>query len=93
MLRRQLDLARIAVELAERQLAVEGEKLRVGRSSNFQYLAYENDLVVARLRELAAEYAWRDGLTLLDEAVGTTLATWGIALGDVPLDAAQRWRR
>jgi outer membrane protein TolC len=78
--RRGVDLARRARELSERQLEVEGEKLRVGRSSNFEYLRLQSDLVAARARELAAAVAYLDALTLLDRTTGTTLATWGIAV-------------
>jgi outer membrane protein TolC len=78
--RRGVDLARRARELSERQLEVEGEKLRVGRSSNFEYLRLQSDLVAARARELAAAVAYLDALTLLDRTTGTTLDTWGIAV-------------
>jgi outer membrane protein TolC len=80
VLQRGVDLARRARELSERQLEVEGEKLRVGRSSNFEYLRLQSDLVAARARELAAAVAYLDALTLLDETIGTTLDTWGITV-------------
>jgi outer membrane protein len=74
------DLARRARELSEKQLEVEGEKLKVGRSSNFEYLRLQNDLVAARQAELAASVSYLDALTLLDQALGTTLDTWGIGV-------------
>ena len=80
VLQRGVDLARRARELSERQLEVEGEKLRVGRSSNFEYLRLQSDLVASRARELAAAIAYLDSLTLLDETIGTTLDTWGITV-------------
>ena len=80
VLQRGVDLARRARELSERQLEVEGEKLRVGRSSNFEYLRLQSDLVASRARELAAAVAYLDSLTLLDETIGTTLDTWGITV-------------
>jgi outer membrane protein len=77
------DLARRARELSEKQLGIEAEKLKVGRSSNFEYLRLENDLVAARDRELAASVGYLDALTLLDQSVGTTLDTWGVTV-EVP---------
>jgi outer membrane protein TolC len=74
------DLARRARELSEKQLGIEAEKLKVGRSSNFEYLRLENDLVAARNRELAANVSYLDALTLLDQSVGTTLDTWGVTV-------------
>jgi outer membrane protein TolC len=74
------DLAKRARELSEKQLEVEGEKLKVGRSSNFEYLRLQNDLVAARQAELAASVSYLDALTLLDQALGTTLDTWGISV-------------
>jgi len=78
--RRALEVAERARGLSERQLEIAEEKLRVGRATNFEYLRLEGDLVSARLRELAATIAYLDQVTLLDEAVGTTLDTWGIAI-------------
>ena len=78
--RRAVEVAERARGLSERQLEIESEKLRVGRSTNFEYLRLEDDLVVARLRELAATISYLDALTLLDEAVGTTLDTWGVTI-------------
>ena len=75
-----VDLARRARELSAKQLEIEGEKLKVGRSSNFEYLRLENDLVAARDRELAANVSYLDALTLLDQSVGTTLDTWGVSV-------------
>ncbi len=74
------DLAKRARELSEKQLEVEGEKLKVGRSSSFEYLRLENDLVAARQAELAANVSYLDALTLLDQSVGTTLDTWGVSV-------------
>jgi outer membrane protein TolC len=87
VLQRGVDLARRARELSERQLEVEGEKLRVGRSSNFEYLRLQSDLVASRARELAAAVAYLDSLTLLDETVGTTLDTWGITVESLEREA------
>lgn len=77
--RREVDLAARTRELAERQLDVEGEKLRAGRSSNFQYLSFEGQLVEARNGELAARIAYQNAVSLLDRALGRVLDRWGLA--------------
>lgn len=77
--RREVELAARTRELAERQLEAEGEKLRAGRSSNFQYLSFEGQLVEARNGELAARIAYQDALSLLDRALGRVLERWGLA--------------
>ncbi|MCB9378236.1 MAG: TolC family protein [Holophagales bacterium] len=77
--RREVDLATRTRELAERQLDIEGEKLRAGRSSNFQYLSFEGQLVEARNGELAARIAYQNAVSLLDRALGRVLDRWGLA--------------
>lgn len=80
--RREVELAERTRELAERQLEVEGEKLRAGRSSNFQYLSFEGQLVDARTAEVAARIAFADAVSLLDQALGRVLERWGLAAVD-----------
>lgn len=75
---KQLDLARLALELAEKKLEIEQEKLRAGRSSNFQVVSFQNDLVNTQNAESDAAIAYRNSLTALDQALGTTLDTWEI---------------
>ena len=77
---RQLETARRARALAERSLAIERDKLQVGRSSNFQVLAFEDDLRRAETQQLDALIQYLNALTLLDQQLGTTLDTWQIAL-------------
>jgi outer membrane protein TolC len=77
--RREVELAGRTRELAERQLDIEGEKLRAGRSSNFQYLSFEGQLVEARNGELAARIAYQNAVSLLDRALGRVLDRWGLA--------------
>jgi outer membrane protein TolC len=80
----QLALAGRARELAQKQLDIEHDKLRAGRSSNFETLTYENQLESAQTNELAAKIAYLNALTTLDQQVGTTLDTWKIRLNDAP---------
>ena len=76
--RTQVELATKARILAEKQLAVEQEKLNVGRSTNFQLVTFQNDLVNAQNNELNAKIAYLNALSRLDQIIGTTLDTWKI---------------
>jgi len=76
--RRQLEIARLSLSLTAKKLEIEQEKLRTGRSSNFQVVNFQNDLVSAQTTELSALIDYRNALTSLDLALGTTLATWQI---------------
>jgi len=75
---KQLGMAVRARELSERQLEVEKEKLAVGRSTNFQLVSYQNDLVSSQESELDAKVAYLNALTALDTFLATTLDTWKI---------------
>ncbi len=75
---RQVGLARTALDLVEEKLEVEKEKLRLGLSSNFQLVSFEDDTVAAQHRELDATIDYLNALTELDRTVGTTLQTWDI---------------
>ncbi len=81
---RQLELARKARDLAARKLEVENEKLKFGRSSNFQVLSFENDLRNAENARLGAQISYLNALTILDQQLGMTLDTWRISLEDRP---------
>lgn len=76
----QYELAQRARELAEEQLAIEREKLRFGRSTNFQVLSFQTTLTTSRNSELNAIISYQNALTNLDSVLGTTLETWGIRL-------------
>jgi len=77
---RQLETARRARDLAERALELELEKLRVGRTSNFQVLSLQTDLRTADVQSLSAEIAYLNALTTLDQQIGSTLETWRITV-------------
>ena len=81
--RREVDLARTARELAERTMEIEEEKLRLGLSSNFRLVAFEDDLEAAQNTELDLVIAYHNALTALDRTLGTTLERWGIAIDDI----------
>jgi outer membrane protein TolC len=74
----QVNLATKARMLAERQLEVEQEKLNAGRTTNFQLVTFQNDLVNAQNNELNSKIAYLNALSRLDQIIGTTLDTWKI---------------
>lgn len=79
---RQYEIARRGRDLSQRKLDIEREKLQVGRSSNFQVLSFEGDLRRAEASVLNALIACLSAQITLDEVLGMTLQTWGIALND-----------
>jgi outer membrane protein TolC len=79
---KQLDLARLARDLSRQKLEIENEKLKTGRTTNFQVVSYESDLVSAENNELVAIINYQNALTNLDLALGTTLKTWKIEVKD-----------
>ena len=81
--RREVALARTARELAERTMEIEEEKLRLGLSSNFRVVAFEDDLEAAQNTELDLVIAYHNALTALDRTLGTTLERWDIAIDAV----------
>jgi len=75
---KQLNLARLARKLSQQKLEIEQEKLNTGLSSNFQIVTFQNDLLRAQNSEIDAVIAFRNALTEVDQALGTTLDTWKI---------------
>ena len=80
---RQIELARQALRLAEEKLVIERSKLQQGLSSIFQLARFEDDLVQAQNAEVDALVDYQNALTALDNTLGTTLETWGIAVEQV----------
>jgi len=79
---RQLEIAERALALSRRKLDIEQEKLATGRSSNFQVLSFESDLRYAQSARLDATLDYLDAQVVLDQVVGSTLESWGVALND-----------
>jgi outer membrane protein TolC len=77
---RRVEAARLARDLAARTLDLEREKLRAGRTSNFEVLSFETSLREADSQALDAEISYLDAITQLDQQLGTTLDTWKISL-------------
>lgn len=72
-----------AVELARQTLSAEHEKLRYGRSSNFQIISFENQLRDLESIQQSSRIAYQDTLTQFDLILGMTLENWEIALNDI----------
>lgn len=89
---RQADLARKARELAQQKAEIERQKLSLGVSTNFQLVAFENDLVLAENAELDAAVGYLNAVTELDRTLGTTLGRWGIDIDRVEHSVADSER-
>lgn len=77
---RQFELSKKARELTVQKLNAENEKLKVGRSSNFQILSFEGDLRNAENAQLNAQLAYLNALTDLDDRMGKILDAWRIPI-------------
>ena len=75
---RQVSLASRASELAARKLDAERQQLKLGLTTNFRVIVFEDDLVRAQTNELSATITYLNALSALDQTLGTTLQTWGI---------------
>lgn len=75
---KQVGMTQRVKTLSQKRLEVEGEKLQQGKTTNFQMVTFQNDLVNAQKEELNANIAFRNALTSLDQILGTTLNTWKI---------------
>ena len=76
----QLELARQATQLSVRQLEIEQEKQKLGRSRLLDIIKLQNDLVQAKNNELNATITYLNALTSLDQFLGTTLQTWQVSI-------------
>ena len=86
---RQVELARTVGELARQKTEIEREKLRLGLSSNFRLVRFEDDLVAAENTELDATIAHLGALVSLDRVRGTALERWGIGIADLDRGAVR----
>jgi outer membrane protein TolC len=79
---RQIKLAVHSRALSEKKVEIETEKLKAGRSTNFQLVSFQNDLVNAQNGELTAITTYLNALTALDRTLGITLDKWGVLLAE-----------
>jgi len=77
---KQMHKAKQVRELAEKKYEVERDKYKAGRSTNFQLVSYQNDLVNAQESEVSSLIDYLNSLTNLDTALGTTLKTFNIVI-------------
>lgn len=77
---KQVRLAQQARVLSEKKLEIENEKMKAGRSTNFQLVSYQNDLVNVQYGELNAIILYLNALTSLDRTLGYTLEQWHIVV-------------
>lgn len=73
-------LAKKGRELSERKLEIEREKLRLGRTTNFQLVSFQNDVLDQQTMELQALITYLNSLTDLDQSLGVTLDRWNITV-------------
>lgn len=78
----QVKLAQRAKKLSDKKLILEEEKMKVGRSTNFQVIAYQRDLTNAQNSELRAIATYLKALGSLEQTMGTTLLKWKIELAE-----------
>lgn len=79
---KSVELAGKTRELSEKKLEVEKQKLNMGRTSNFELVRFQDDLVTAKNDELTTKIAYLNSLTLLDQVLGTTLNSWHVTVED-----------
>jgi len=74
---------KVARELAEKKLAAEEEKLRVGLSTNYTVLQFQRDLTAARINELKSIIDYNISQSGLDRSMGTLLETKNIRIAEL----------
>jgi len=73
-----ISLSKRNTELQKAQLENENSKLMAGRSTNFQVVTYQAQLVQAQQEEVANIISYLQALLELDQVLGTTMRTWKI---------------
>lgn len=75
---KQVSMAKRSLDLSRKQLELEQKKLKAGRSTNFQVVAYQNELTSAENTYISTQISYLNALTDLDQSMGTTLEHWGV---------------
>ncbi|MFW5500311.1 MULTISPECIES: TolC family protein [unclassified Maridesulfovibrio] len=75
---KMIGLAKKNTELKALQLDNENTKLMVGRTTNFEVVSYQNQLVQAQLAETSKQISYIQALLILDQLLGTTMETWHV---------------
>jgi outer membrane protein len=82
-----IDLAKKSTDLAERNLDAEQKRYENGLSTSFTVLEIQEDLTLARSREVSSIAAYRRALALYYSAMGRLLPENGIELEDSTVEA------
>jgi outer membrane protein TolC len=80
---RRLEAADVAVRLAEQTLDAEEKKLEAGRSTTFNVLRIQEDLLLARLKRLDAVSDYNASLVAFYREKGTLLEELGVRITDL----------
>jgi outer membrane protein TolC len=80
---KQVQAYKVARELAEKKLAAEEEKLRVGLSTNYTVLQYQRDVTTARVQELKSIIDYNVSQSGLERSMGTLLEAKNIRIADL----------
>lgn len=80
---KEYEIAAHTVKLAQQTLSAEHEKLKFGRSSNFQIISFENQLREMESMHESSRIAYQNALTRFELILGMTLESWEIALNDI----------
>ncbi|MBN1939818.1 MAG: TolC family protein [Candidatus Aminicenantes bacterium] len=80
---KQVQAYKLSRELAEKKLAAEEEKLRVGLSTNYTVLQYQRDLTTALVQELKSIIDYNVSQAGLERSMGTLLESKNIRLADL----------
>jgi len=73
-----IQLSKRNSKLKEAQLKNENTKLMTGRSTNFQVVTYQDQLVEAQQDVVASTISYLQALLELDQLLGTTMDTWKV---------------
>jgi outer membrane protein TolC len=76
---------RSARELTEKKLEAEEEKLKVGKSTNYNVFLFQRDLASAQSNELNSIIAYNLSLAYQDKVLGITLAQKNIKVKDIKI--------
>lgn len=79
---KEYEIAAHTVKLAQQTLSAEYEKLKFGRSSNFQIISFENQLREMESTHQSSRIAYQNALTRFELILGMTLESWEITLND-----------
>jgi len=80
--RKRIDATREATRLAREQLSAEEEKFKVGQSTTFDVLYYQQQLATALRNEIRALADWRVSVTVLQRSTGRIIVDNNIIIED-----------